>query len=78
MPWKEVRRHKGLNYKPVDNYVLRLPRSVPPDETICEFTVDSRRRVFGFRNKRTFYFIWFDREHKVIPQNKNKKQRKGS
>lgn len=75
MTWKEVKANKGLNYKPVENYVLTLPSSVPKDSVIRELKVDDTKRLFGFRDGNIFFFIWFDREHEVEPMNKSKAKR---
>lgn len=72
MSWGEVKTHRGINYKPIDNYVLTLPSSVPKDSVIHEFKVDDKKRLFGFRDGKTFCFIWFDRKHEVVPMNKSK------
>lgn len=75
IPWKDIRGHSGLNYKPVDHYIYKLPEDVPKDITLHELRVDGDRRIFGYRGERVFYLIWFDRNHEVCPQNKSKKKR---
>ncbi|HBQ26025.1 MAG TPA: hypothetical protein DD791_06500 [Syntrophomonas sp.] len=70
--WKDIKTHSGINYKPVDNYVYALPASVPPDSVIHEMKVDKKKRLLGFREGRVFCFIWFDKNHNAIPENKSK------
>ena len=72
LPWGEVRNHKGLNLKPIEQCAFRLPDSVPEDVVIQEVKVDKKRRLFGYRAGRVFYLIWFDRNHDVVPMGKSK------
>lgn len=68
--WKDIRRHQGLNYKPLDSVAYQLPPNVPPDATIEELKVDKRRRLIGYRSGRIFNLVWFDRNHEVCPEGK--------
>lgn len=75
LTWIDLKTHNGLNYKPIDNYIYPLPENVPPDSTIHEFKVDAGKRVMGIRDGRIFKFVWFDRQHEVVPESKSKKSR---
>jgi len=75
LSWREVRNHKGLNLKPIEQFVFRLPDNVPDDVVIQEVKVDEKRRLFGYRAGRVFYLIWFDRNHEVVPVGKSKKKK---
>ena len=73
VPWHEIRRHKGLNYKPIDGYSKPLPDFVSPDVTLHEVKVCKRKRFFGYRAGDVFRVIWFDREHEVCPYKKQRR-----
>jgi hypothetical protein len=76
--WDRIWVHKGLDVTkiPVSRLSIPLPTYVSEDETIYEFSVCSRKRIFGYRtNHNVLRIIWFDREHRVVPYRKNRKAR---
>lgn len=68
--WRDIKKHQGLDYKPVDKVAYKLPSSVPPDATIEELKVNKQRRLVGYRSGRIFNLVWFDRVHGVCPEGK--------
>lgn len=69
--WDEIFTHHGLRPKKITN--IRYPHYISPDETIYEIRVCKVKRLFGFINKNIFNILWFDRDHSVCPEGKNKK-----
>lgn len=76
IPWKDVHRDKGLHYEAgvdLDKTTRRaLPESVPKDCPIDSFRVSLKGRVWGYRAEHVFYIIWFDRNHDVCPEGKQR------
>lgn len=71
--WKEVLRHPGLNCKPVVNPPKINSQGVSPEVTIYEMRVCKKKRIMGFRDKDVFCITWFDRDHSICPEGKNRK-----
>lgn len=67
LTWHGVKTHGGLRWKTLDTSSLRcaIPANIPEEQTIAEFRVSQRMRVMGYRQDRTFYLVWFDRNHEV-------------
>lgn len=71
LSWNDIFKHRGLNVKAIED--VNYPKEISPDETIYEIRVCKVKRVFGFIDKNIFNLIWFDREHSVCPEGKNRK-----
>jgi len=69
--WNKIHQHSGFRLKKVKN--INYPNHISPDETIYEIRVCKVKRLFGFIDKNIFNIIWFDREHSVCPEGKNRK-----
>lgn len=69
--WYDIQKHGGLRLKSIKN--IEYPDYISPDETIYEIRVCDEKRLFGFINKNIFNLIWFDRDHSVCPEGKNRK-----
>ena len=69
MDWRTIRAHRGLEYSPANESCIRVPKpqSVPDDCSIDYFRVNQKFRVYGYRAQNLFYFIWFDRNHEILP-----------
>lgn len=73
MTWKQVYKHDGLNYGVIEGLPKITHFKLSPDVSICEMRVCKVKRIFGYRDRNVFYIIWFDRDHSICPQNKNRK-----
>ena len=69
--WYDVLKHRGLNFKKIED--INYPPHISPDESIYEIRVCKVKRIFGYINENIFNLIWFDRNHSVCPEGKNKK-----
>lgn len=69
--WYDVLKHPGLNLKKIE--YINYPAHISPDESIYEIRVCKVKRIFGFIDKNIFNLIWFDRNHSVCPEGKNRK-----
>lgn len=68
--WHQILRHNGFKYTALN---IKTPQHVSPDRVIHEIRVDKVKRIHGFVDKNVFNIIWFDRDHSVCPENKNRK-----
>lgn len=71
LEWKEIKRHKGLAMKDIDN-ANGIPNNyikeqISKDITFCEFRVTQKARVVGFRSNAVFFLCWLDRNHRICP-----------
>lgn len=73
LTWNEVLTHKGLQYKVIDKHSRALPPEVSKDVSICEIRICQRKRVFGYRIDDVFRVIWFDRNHEICPEGKQRR-----
>lgn len=67
--WNEIIRSNILHFKQVDKSGLKvsIPPEVTADTQIFYFRADDSHRVFGYKERHNFKFLWFDKEHKVYP-----------
>lgn len=76
MLWRDVRGHVGLHYEAnvdLDRTMRRaLPASLPKDCSIDSFRVSDKARVWGYRAENVFYIVWFDNDHGVCPEGKQR------
>lgn len=75
--WKDIFKDDGLNYESHSWIALPRPRALPPDASLDSMRVTQRMRLYGYRTQNFFNIIWFDREHKVCPTDKECKYRVG-
>jgi len=64
------RAAQGLAYKqiPLHRCKRPLPASLGEDiDEIAEMRVSKAARFFGIRHEATFYVVWLDRSHTVVP-----------
>lgn len=73
MEWVDIIKHKGLQYKALNNPPDINNNNISPDVTICELRVCHVKRIHGFRHKNAFCVVWFDRDHSVCLEGKNRK-----
>lgn len=69
--WHDLLKHRGLNLKKIED--VNYPPHISPDESIYEIRVCKVKRIFGYINENIFNLIWFDRDHSVCPEGKNRK-----
>lgn len=62
----------GSGYKIITD-PPKLPASVSEDVTLTEMRICKEKRIFGFRIDAIYYIVWFDRDHSVCPENKNRR-----
>lgn len=43
------------------------PSNIPKDVDICAVRASEKSRLFGFRQQATFYVLWYDRDHEIVP-----------
>ncbi|APU60257.1 MAG6450 family protein [Clostridium botulinum] len=72
LTWNQLRKHPGLQYKAINNPPDIAKLNVSEDVTICEIRVCKVKRIHGFRSDNVFCVLWFDREHEVCPEGKNR------
>lgn len=72
LSWKQVKMHSGLRYKNIDGYPNINNSEVSEDVSICELRICKVKRIHGFRSGNVFCVIWFDRDHSVCPEGKNR------
>lgn len=72
IPWNNILQHGGFRIKAIKD--INPPPHISPDETIYEIRVCKVKRIFGFIDKNIFNLVWFDRDHSVCPEGKNKKR----
>ncbi|MDQ4679890.1 hypothetical protein [Stenotrophomonas maltophilia group sp. RNC7] len=71
LTWNDVLKHSGLRVKIIRD--IKQPPHISPDESIYEIRVCKVKRIFGYIDKNIFNLVWFDREHSVCPEGKNRK-----
>lgn len=81
MDWQQVLQtggkgpnKAGLAYTPYPDEALTKSRPIwlAQDVKIASIRGSSSVRVFGAYIDHIFYVIWFDPEHDIVPQNKNR------
>lgn len=67
LTWGEIPRVKGLRYeiRPANKLKYDLPSHLSEDLTLIHLAIDGQARIWGHRQGRVFYIIWFDKDHKV-------------
>jgi hypothetical protein len=65
MTWKEIQsapRH-GLGYEKIDHDAIKasIPSHITKDVTLIAFRFSGKKSMVGYRDGRTFYVIWLDR-----------------
>ena len=73
MSWSQIKVHSGLRYKSLTDPPNINNDNISEDVTICEMRVCDVKRIHGFRDKNVFCIVWFDRDHSVCPEGKNRK-----
>lgn len=73
MTWKEIKDHKGLKYSAIHNPPKINHFEISEDITICEVRVCQVKRIHGFRLGKVFHVVWFDKDHSVCVEGKNRK-----
>ncbi len=76
--WKEIKKDKGLKYKMITKIAIPPPKILPPDARLSSIRVCSKKRLYGYRVENCFYIIWFDKNHRVCPEDKRKEYSIGS
>ena len=59
----------GVGFTPVEpkDCKRKLPDKLAEDVDLSEMRVDNAARIFGIRHEATYYVIWLDRNHLVLP-----------
>jgi|GEM_PF-3176652 len=70
--WNDILCSRILEFKQVDKTGLKVstPPEVTDDTTIFYFQPcgsKNSHRVFGYRERHNFRFLWFDKNHEVYP-----------
>ena len=71
--WQEILSSKGMGYKEIQNsgsFARQWPVRLSRDCTMSEIRISQKSRIFGVRRERAFYLVWLDRNHQVLPENK--------
>lgn len=76
LDWNEIQSHSGLRYKQLHNPPKVNNDKISPDSMarICEMRVCPRKRIHGFRVRNIFCLVWFDKDHQVCPEGKNRRR----
>lgn len=77
MEWNEVLRSSGkgenkagLAFTPYSDNALKgvtRPSRIDPGLQICAVRASGKMRLFGFRIRQTYYILWYDRNHEIVP-----------
>lgn len=69
LPWVKVHSDRGLRWTSYDKTALKIgyPSDLDQGVTIAAVRASDKFRVFGFRADDTFYVLWFDPNHKIVP-----------
>lgn len=69
LTWNQAGQSDGTRLHRCDPTGLKqpLPQEVSPDLTMYYARANQSLRLFGVRSERTFFVVWFDREHRVYP-----------
>lgn len=72
LTWNDIKKSKGLKYGSVHNPPEINNNNISWDVDVKEMRVDRRKRIMGFRVQNIFYIVWFDRDHSVCAEGKNR------
>lgn len=76
MTWEQVIKSggspgnkTGLGFTSVDikKCGRKLPTQLSDDVDLSEIRVSGKARIFGVRNESTYFVVWLDRNHAVLP-----------
>ena len=70
--WEDILIDAGLQWKRDKHIAFKLPDNLPEDVKLHSMRVDGKMRIFGYRAQEYFYIVWFDKNHEVCPEGKNK------
>ena len=70
LSWKAIRMDTGLQMKKLKNIIP--PPHISPDVELYEIRVNQEQRIHGYVYNNIFYIVWFDRDHSVCPEGKNR------
>lgn len=71
--WNEMKHDNVLRMGLVDKKGLkkvRIPQALTPDVNIYylkPFGQNTPQRIFGFKERHNFKFLWFDNNHEIYP-----------
>ena len=78
LAWEQVWRSggrrgnkQGLGYTPYDDsdlHHVNRPADFSPDIQIAGIRASRKMRVFGGHKDHVFFVLWFDRNHKIVPE----------
>jgi hypothetical protein len=68
--WSHIRRDTGLRMTKLKN--VKPPCYLSPDIELYEIRVTQEQRIHGYLMDNIFYLVWFDRDHSVCPEGKNR------
>jgi len=74
--WQEILSSRGLGYKEIQNsgcLSRQWPARLSTDCTMSEIRISQKSRIFGVRRERAFYLVWLDRNHEILPENKQRR-----
>lgn len=78
MEWNDVLKSggkggankQGLAFTTYEDHALKgasRPSAVDPKLSISAVRASERTRLFGFRRGQTFFILWYDRNHEIVP-----------
>lgn len=70
LTWCSIRRDTGLRMTKLKN--VDPPLHVSPEVDLYEIRVTQEQRIHGYLIENIFYLVWFDRDHSVCPEGKNR------
>ena len=70
--WQEIFFMHILDFKPVDkgSLTVKIPENITDDVKILYFKPfgsQNAHRVFGYKDRHNFKFLWFDKNHEIYP-----------
>ncbi len=73
LTWDEIFKDKGLNWERNSHIAIPLPEDFPNDAKLYSMRVNQKKRIYGYRSEEYFCIVWFDKNHVVCPEDKEKK-----
>jgi hypothetical protein len=71
MTWQEITNRKSCHPMPIKNICSKAQSRINElhgdIDTLHQVDVSELGRVWGFRDRLTFYLIWYDPDHTVCP-----------
>ena len=71
LTWNKIRRDTGFKMTKLNN--VSPPSYLSKEIELYEIRVNQEQRIHGYKFQNIFYIVWFDRDHTVCPEGKNRK-----